>query len=647
MLRQTRQFTRGWFAIGLLVLLAAAFTMWGVTGAFNGVGAANVAKVGDRTISPAQLSRELEAYMRRARQEGQNMSQEEAVEQGLHLRLLDSLIQRNAFYDYADKLGVTASDAQVANMIRRIPLVQNPLTGTFDQGSYTQFLRDFRYTQPEFEAEMRNDITSEMLRHAMSIGVRAPASFGALVLAFQSETRTVTIAEAPASLVGEIPAPTAAQIQTFYEDNAAALQMPEYRALTIVRARAADFAARVDVPEQRLREEFEARRESLSTPEKRTYVRLAAQNQQQGQEAVARLARGETAQAVAQALSMQVTRGENQTREQVVDDTVAQAVFSMNPSDAARAVPASLSPFAVVKVESVTPGAAPTFENTRTQLHDEIAAGEAGELLNAAVTSFEDARAAGANIADAARAAGLGVATVEAVDAEGRGRDGQPIPGLSDQRELLGMAFETAEGEASDFTPSGDADIVVSVDRVIPAAARPLDEVRPQLVANLITRERVRRLNELGTEVQEAVRGGQSFTAAARAHRMTIVVTSRPLDRQAAAQQLPARRLGGALFGAAEGDVVSDIRADGGALLVAQVERINRADPAQSAQLIEAARQQVQQALQGSLTEAVAATAVEDAHPRRNERTIQQMYPSAPGAEDESGGDTPAPETAG
>lgn len=625
MLLQIRNLTKGFFAMALLGLIAIAFALWGVNDFFGGIGRQAVATVGDQEITPPELTRELELTLRAQRQqEGGNMSQAEAIAEGMHLRLLESMIARRALVNYADKLNVSASDAQVAARIRQIPSVSNPLSGTFDQAAYDQFLAEYGYARSEFENEMRGDLSSEMVRQALTAGTRAPASFGALVVAYETEQRTISVAEAPMSLAGDIPAPTEAQIQAYYEDSREQLAVPEYRALTLVYARAADFAARVDVPEARLNEEFEARRASFTAVERRTFIRLAAANEQQARDAAARLDAGEAPQAVAQALSMQLTRSENQTREQVVEAPVAEAVFALS-AGASRVVRTSLSPWAVVRLESVEAGEAPDLAAAREQLRREIQLDEAGELLNTAIGSFEEARAGGAAIAEAARAAGLAIVNTPPVDSHGHTQEDQEVPALAEHADIVATAFETPEGEASDFLPFGDADVLVAVDSVIPATTRPLEEVRDQLAATWLARERGRRMQELGEEVAAAVAGGQDFAAAARAQRMNVVVTSRPIDRRNASQ-LPAQRLAALLFSAREGDVVQDFRVDGGALIVARVEAITRTDPATQPQMLEQARLQIQQSLTQSLDQAVTAQAIANARVRRHERVIQQTF---------------------
>lgn len=631
MLLQMRNFTRSWVAYALLFVLAAMFVLFlgngqSVLSALQFAGSSNVADVAGRSISPAQLTRELELALRAQRNQGQNLSQQDAIRAGLHLRLLESIIGRTAIGAYAERIGVTASDLQVAHRIREIPAVLNPVTRAFDETAYDTFLSQMRYSRAEFEQDIRGELTAGMLMEALASGLRAPSSFGALAFAYERETRVVSIAEAPASATGAIAAPTAAQLQTFYEESQAQLQTPEYRALTLVYARPQDFIARVNVPEARLREEFEGRRAALTQPERRTYVRIAAASEAQANDAAARLARGESAASVATALGLQTTRGENQARAEVPDARVAAAVFAMPAGAAPRVVRSELAPWAVVRVEAVTPAAEPNFAAMREELRQAIAADEAGELLNTAVGAFEDARAGGASITEAARQSGLPVIAVAGVNADGRSQDGQPVAELAGQADLLAAAFQTPEGEASDFMPAGDADVVVSVDRVIPSSVRPFAQVRDQLERAWLSRERTRRLRQLGEQVVAAVNGGQSLAAAARAQRLNLVVASRPIDRGNAAQ-IPARGLAAQIFAAPEGAAVTDMRSDGQALLVAVVEHINRADPAAAPQDVEALRAQFQQGLTGSFGESLQAEIVARARPKRNEALIARLYP--------------------
>lgn len=635
MLLQMRSFTRGWVAYLLLFVLVIAFAIWGVNDVFSGAGSQYVAEVSGRKITPAQLARELDLTLRGRRAEGVNVTQQEAIDAGLHLRLLDGIIGRLAMYAYADKIGVSASDTQVATRIRSIPAAVNPVTGAFDQAAYDRFLRELGYSRSEFEEDIRGEMTTRMMMEALASGVRAPSSFGALVLAYESEARTVTVAEASAASVGAIPQPNAAQLQAFYEDSQEQLRLPEFRALTLVYARASDFAARVNVPEARIQEEFAARREAMTRPERRTYVRVTAQNEAQANEIAARLGRGEAASAIASTLGVQTTRGENQARTEVPDSNVAAAVFAMDARAAPRVVQGELAPWVVVRVEAITPAVEPSYAALREELRTAIANDEAGDLLNTAVGVFEDARAAGATVADAARQAGLSVVTVPMVEQGGRDRNGRPVELLANEQDIISAAFATPEGEASDFIAASDADVIVSVDRVIPTSIRPFEEVRDDLRQVWIARERARLLRERGERLVNAVAGGQTFASAARANGFNVTIASRPLTRAVAGQTL-SRGLAGQVFNAPLDAAVFSIRDDGGGVQAAVVEQITRTDPATSPQAVQEGRGRVQQGLMSSFAEALQGEIVGRANAQRNEALLTRTFRSSDAETDEA-----------
>ncbi|MBK8542139.1 MAG: SurA N-terminal domain-containing protein [Caulobacteraceae bacterium] len=336
--------------------------------------------MGNRSITPPQLTRELELTLRSERENGNNISQQDAVDQGIHLQLLERMINRVAMYVYADKIGVSASDTQVRDQINRIPAVHNAVTGAFDQNAYDAFLGQMRYNQQEFERDVRGDLTTQMIVQSLLAGVRAPSSYGALTYAYDAETRVVSLAGNPGLGSWDNPQPDDTQIQAFYEDNQQRLALPEFRVLTIISARAGDFVARVQVPEEAVRAAFDERVPALTQPERRTYVRIAATSEQQANDVAARINRGEAPAAVAQALSLQITRGEDQSRAQVPDESAAAAVFGAQVRGPAVVARSSLSPFIVVRVEASTPAVTPNYAEHREEIRAALAADEAAGI---------------------------------------------------------------------------------------------------------------------------------------------------------------------------------------------------------------------------------------------------------------------------
>lgn len=627
MILQFRKFSKSIFAAIILGLVGLAMVLWLPSGQFSAITSNDIAKVGNYTVTPFQLTRELQRNLRiRREQTGQSITQQEAIDAGLHNQILDQLINRLSFYAYADKIGVSASDRQVAEAIRQIPQVMNPVTGQFDTTSYNAFLRQIEYSQPEFEAVARGDMTQQMLIEALVAGARSPTSYGALMFSYQTESRVISLAALPASSVGRIEPPNDEQLQAFYTENAANLRLPEFRVLTFVIARPEDFVGRVTVSEEDLEAEVEARRQSIAQPERRTYVRITAQSEQQANEISQRLARGEAPEAIAQALGVQSQTGENQARDEVLDAAVAEAVFSIPAGAPARVVRGRLAPYVVVRVDSVQAAPPVDVAALRAQLREAIALDQAADLLNDAIGAFEDARSSGAGAAEAARAHGLSVLTTPPVTADARNQQGQVMEALAPLAEPMRVAFETVEGEATDFLPFDGGDVMVEVDQIIPASVRPLEEVREPLIAGWVNRERVRRMQAKGAEIAAAIREGRPFAEVARANNMRIIANSQQVTRQTIGEQIPVRAMPAQIFQARQGETAVDITADGSQLLVAVVERINRANPQEAPELVEQVRSADQRVLTNALAETVFGEIVRQMRPSRNERVLDRNF---------------------
>ena len=255
MLLQMRQFTRSWVAYLLIGILAALFVLFLGNGSSLldtlNIANSNVLASGRGvSVQPQELTRELDLALRQQRNNGERVDRQQAIDNGQHLRVLDALIGRRAVYAYVERLGIGVSDAQIAERIREIPMARNPVTDAFDANAYARFLSEAGYTQAAFEDEIRGELSANMALEAFVAGARAPSSFGALALIYNSESRVVSIAEAESGVLGAIPSPTEAQLQEFYQESQARLRIPEFRALTLVFARTSDFTARVAVPEE-------------------------------------------------------------------------------------------------------------------------------------------------------------------------------------------------------------------------------------------------------------------------------------------------------------------------------------------------------------------------------------------------------------
>ncbi len=621
MLTGIRKVTRGWVSGVLIGLLILAFGIWGINDVFNSTAGDAVASGRGVKISATDYRTAFDQSLEEYRQQsgGRSISPQDARAQGVDTAVLQRLVTQSALERLAERMGFHASDAMIAKQIRSVPAFQSQLTKQFDRATYEQVLASNQLTPAMYESELRSGLRRQQLAIPVAAGAFAPKSFASLIFAFETEQRTITVAGVPPSAAGKPPAPSEAELQAFYKTNQTQFATPEYRKLMLAIARPEQFLAKIEIPEEKVKELYEFRKASLGGAEKRSFVQISAPNQETASEAARRMAAGEDAAKVAASLKLQTIPFNDVTKAQVLDPALADAVFALKEGQTTGAVNGKLA-WAAAKVTKITAGQAPAYEALRGDLRTELARDEAENALNDAVQKFEDERAGGKSLEDAAKDAGLIVVPYAKVDAQGRDGGGAAIQGLADNADLMKAIAATAVNESTDFTPipNNGGYALARVDEVIAAGVRPYDEVKPMLTVGWQTQKTAEAIKKIADDFTSDVKAGKSFTDAARARRMVMLAANQSFSRQTIGTT-PIAALGASIFAAKQGEVVSgaDQR---GAMLVAQVTKIDRPKPDANSELFAQARQAAGGAVNNDLLTALQQSAVQEANVKTNEK---------------------------
>jgi peptidyl-prolyl cis-trans isomerase D len=258
---------------------------------------------------------------------------------------------------------------------------------------------------------------------------------------------------------------------------------------------------------------------------------------------------------------------------------------------------------AVVKVDAVTPAKTVSFEEARPALEAEIRKDAAGEKVYALTQAYDDAHQKGANLAEAAKKAGVAAVTIGPLTRDGRDQQGQPVAGLS--QKLTDTAFGLPVGGESEVTEAGNGEyFAVRVEKIIPPAMPPLAEIKPQLVRAWMMRQLNQRMEAKAEELAARVRKGESMQAVATASGAKLVQAP-AIDRQSGPQNpLVSPDIVGAAFGGKAGEVfVARERTFGYA--VGRVDAVHVGDPATLARTSEQARPQMTSTVFRELGEAL------------------------------------------
>jgi len=612
MLAQLRSFAKSPLVIVLLGVLMLSLLLWGVRDVFQNLNAGDaVIQAGGRTIGEARFRQMFEDQLKSySQQSGQQISVPDAMKAGFDRQFSDALATDEAFAAYLSRTGLRPSDALVVDEIRKAPRFFNPVSGVFDKDAYMKFVtQQLNMTPPEFENILRTELAQAQFVAGVSAGLRAPRLYDALVAAAELEGRTFSYFVLPPTAVPPPAPPTEAQMIDFLKENGR--KLPEARALSIIRFSAAEAGAALPVDAAAVQKRFDFEKDSLSTPEKRSLIDIPAKDAATAAAVSARLKHGEDPYAVAKSLGVSPVPYTDVPKTAIADPAAAEAAFTLPAGAISGPIKGTLG-YSVVKVTSASPGHVATLEENRDKIEAEVRKSAGQTKINQAVKAYEDARSGGANFAQAAQKLGLTIITAPPLTAQGMTLQNQRFPIAP---KLLQAAFTLQPGADSDIVDLGQGDYaVVRLDKVLPPAPPPLDQVRPEVIKYMEGRDLQTRLQAKATTLADQIKKGQPIAAVAATVGATVghgVGIERAEGGQTFSRQLVAQ-----VFGAKVGDVVVGPDAKPGAVVVAKLEAVVPASGPAAAQAAANQQTNMSRSLQQDVSGAARIAARNEIKPR-------------------------------
>ncbi|WP_036767272.1 peptidylprolyl isomerase [Parvularcula oceani] len=602
----------------VVVLLVLAFAFFGVPQLDN-FRSQDALRVGDEAYSAREVEAEFSRALRQVQAQNERaVTRSEAIEAGLLEQTIEGLVTRALIGEAADALGLVATDEMVQRYLRDQDAFANPQTGEFDAQVLQLILQQNQMTPAQFREEVREDIVRGQLVEAVGTNARAPRALVDYLLLRQNEEREVRLARLPAEAA---PEADEAALQSFYAENAARYRSPETRSFRALIVSEEALMEGIDVPEDEVRALYDARAAYLGEPETRSYRQAVFPDAEAAEAARERIAAGGDFAAIARELGASVTVAEDRTEGGIVDDAVAEAVFSAEAPGLQGPVQGLVGPV-LAEVTQITPGTQVSFEEAREDLAAELRAEEARTLLLDTVEAVEIARDSGATLEEAAEAAGLpapesyGPVDRDLFTPEGAIED---VPGA-----VARTAFTLSEGDESEAVELDQPGYAfVALDRVTPAATRPFEAVEAEVRADYAEEAQRTALTRAVAGFEERLEAGESFEAAAEA--AGAEVETRTVSAADGESGLPPAFLP-ELFSARLGTLVTEPQPQGNEALVAMVDEIRFGSDPRAAALATSYRGQLGQELSQELVQRYLQALQAEEGVRRNEAVIQQQF---------------------
>ncbi len=513
MLDSLRKAAGTWIAKLLLLLLVLSFAVWGISGQIAGGPSSTVVTAGETTVSALDYrlayDRQLSVLSQRF---GSRITREQAIALGVDAQVLAQLVAGAVLDEQAREMGLGLSQDRLALLTAEDPAFRGP-DGTFDRRQFEFVLQQIGMRPEDYIRNREQVAIRQQIVEAVSDGMSVPDTFLKAVALYQGEDRTVDMIVLPPALVEPIEDPSDDVLAAWFEDNKIRYEAPEYRKLTYVKLEPEDIADQRAIADDQVRQDYETNIASYTTPERRTIEQVVFANTEAAQIALDRIRGGATFEetVAAEGKSMLDVQLGTLEKSRVADPAVAEAAFGLAENEISGIVEGAFGPV-ILRVTEIEEEKVQPFEEVADKIRMELALAEAGDVLFDVHDGYEDARASGATMAEAAEKLGLKMVTVEAVDRTGRTPDGTVVNDLPQSRDMLREAFETEAGvENPPLSLGASGFVFYEVDTITPRRERSLDEVRDEVVADWRAAERDDRLSTRAKELEKRVADGASL----------------------------------------------------------------------------------------------------------------------------------------
>ncbi|AMY00421.1 SurA N-terminal domain-containing protein [Mesorhizobium ciceri] len=504
-----------WVAKGLLVLLVLSFLVWGVSGRLMGglAGHDSVITAGGTKVS---INEYRLAYDRQlavmSQQFGQRLSHEQAKALGVDNQVLAQLVSGAVLDEQARKLGLGLSKDRLAELTREDPAFKGP-GGQFDRRTFEYMLQQIGMRPEDYLKNRAQVAVRQQIVEAVSDGLKAPDTFFKAVALYRGEDRTIDYLTLPKALVEPIAAPSDSVLSAYFEANKKTYAAPEYRKFSYVRLEPVDIMDPTAVTDQQVSDDYNKNKARYTTPELRTIEQLVFKTPDAAKAAFDSLKAGATFDKLvtAEGKTPADTLLGTLAKDKIADKAVADAAFALNANEVSQVVQGAFGPV-LLRVTEIKPEVVKPLAEVSDQIRKDLALGEASRILLDVRDNYDDTRAAGSSLADAAAKLKLKVVTIDAIDRSGLRPDASIVKDLPQSPELIKAVFDAEPNTENDALTTADNGFVFyEVASITPARDRTLDEVRQKVVADWTAAETSKRLAAKADELEKRLKAGATL----------------------------------------------------------------------------------------------------------------------------------------
>ncbi|EMH7335611.1 peptidylprolyl isomerase [Serratia bockelmannii] len=480
----------------ILALIILSFVLTGVGNYLIGGSGDYAAKVNGQTIERAQLEQAFQSERSRMQQQlGDQFSAlagNEGYMQQMRRQVLSQLIDNMLLDQYAKKLGLTVSDDQIKDAIRKAPYFQT--NGQFDNAKYLDLIGRMGYTADNFAQSMRQQLVNQQVIQAFGDSGFVLPSESQAMAALVLQERDVRLAIIDLKALQAKQSAGDDELKAYYDQNKNSFIAPEQVKVSYIPLDAASMQDKVKVSEEDISAYYDQHKSSYGQPERKNYSVIQLKSEAEANAALDELKKGADFATLAKEKSTDIisrrTGGELGWLE---PETTADELKQANLTEKGQlsGVVKSSVGFLIVRLNDIEPEKLKPL----SEVHDAIAKQVQQEKAVDAYYALQQKVSEAATSDNESLASAEEAAGVKAAQSDWFTRDN--IPAALNFKPVVQAIFDGsligengAPGSNSDvITVDGDRAFVVRVSGHKPEGIEPFDQVKDR-VADLVKRNK-------------------------------------------------------------------------------------------------------------------------------------------------------------
>ena len=516
-----RKYLTSWFVLALFALILLAFMLTDFSSGQGGLGAMGgggdrIAKIGSQSVTTSDVANRVTAEFELARQERPGLTMAEFDQQGGIDGVIDRLINSRTIIAYADKHGMVVSERLIDSEIAKTQAFFDP-TGQFDRTLYLRLIGQRKLTEADHREDVKANLLADQIIAASAANAKVPTGVLTPYASLLLERRVGAASFIPTSaFMGA--APSDAEVKTYYDRSVAKYTVPETRVVRYALFDKARFAGKVKATDAEIEAVYKRDAAKYAPNEKRVITQVILPTQAAANAVVGKIKGGVSIQDAAKGVGLEAITLDAQDKAAFTSLASAAAANAAFGAAAKAVVGPQQSGLGwhVMRVEGITAIGGKSLAQVRSEIEPALTTRKVEEAFADMVVRIEDSIDGGSTFDDVVKAEGLSVVTTPVVTASGIA---PATPGYIAPAELAAVLKDAFQSEVEDdpsvvVVKANELDALVKLDRIIPAAAKPLAAIRDQVAADTAKDKASRAARKAANDVVTNVNGGALFVDA-------------------------------------------------------------------------------------------------------------------------------------